>query len=82
MQMALLDGLFINLECPNCDYGMDVELLSVQLQETVFCPCCKVTIELVDADASVYASQRELDSAMNGLTRELNKLNQTITFNI
>ena len=44
--MSLIDGLFVVLNCPNCGYGMDVEIRSVELQETAFCPCCKVAIQL------------------------------------
>ena len=64
--MGLFDGLFLPLECPNCNYGMDVELLSVRLEATIFCPCCKITIQLVDADASVHGSQKEIESAIKG----------------
>ncbi len=64
--MGLFDGLFLTLECPNCNYGMDVELLSVRLEATIFCPCCKITIQLVDADASVHGSQKEIESAIKG----------------
>ena len=43
--MDLFDGLFLIMACPNCSYGMDVELRSVQSSEaTTFCPCCKITI--------------------------------------
>ena len=29
---------FVTLDCPNCCYGMDVELISIQLQERMFLP--------------------------------------------
>ena len=32
--MDLFDGLFVTQACPNCNYGMDVELLSVRLEAT------------------------------------------------
>ena len=80
--MDFLDDLFLTLECPNCDYGMDVELLSVRLQETTFCPCCKVTIQLVDADASVHGAQEEIESAMKDFESQLKNLNKTMRFRI
>ena len=80
--MSLIDGLFIVVNCPKCGYGMDVELRSVELQETVFCPCCKVATQLVDANASLYGAQEEIDSAINDLQRQLKKLNKTFTFKI
>ena len=80
--MSLIDGLFVVLNCPNCGYGMDVEIRSVELQDTVFCPCCKVAIRLVDANASVHGAQEEIDSAIKDLQSEFKKLNQTFKFKI
>ena len=80
--MSLIDGLFIVANCPRCSYGMDVELRSVELQETVFCPCCKVAIQLVDENASLYGAQEEIDSALESLQREIKKLNKTFKFKI
>ena len=62
--MNLFDGLFVTLACPKCNYEMDVELLSVRLEATTFCPCCKMTIRLVDADSSVHGAQEEIESAL------------------
>lgn len=58
--MSLFDGLFLTLACPKCSYEMDEELLSVRLEATAFCPCCKVTIRLFDADQAVPNLQRRL----------------------
>ncbi len=80
--MDLFDGLFVIVGCPNCNYGMDVELLSVRLEATTFCPCCKVTIQLADADASVHGSQEEIESAMKDIESQLRKLNKTVRFKI
>ena len=80
--MDLFDGLFITMNCPKCDYGMDVELLSARLQERTFCPCCKVAIQLVDADASVHGAQEDIESTMKDFEREIRKLNSTLKFKI
>ena len=80
--MSLFDGLFVTLACPKCSYEMDVEILSARLEETVFCPCCKVTIQLVDADASVHGAQEEIESALKDFESQLNKLNTTIRFTV
>ena len=75
--MNLSKGIFVAMPCPVCGYTMDVELLSVHLEEIVFCPCCKVTIQLVDDGASVHAAQQEIESAIEDLRNTVNKLNQT-----
>ena len=80
--MNLFDGLFVTLPCPNCSYEMDVELLSVRLEATTFCPCCKVTIRLVDADASVHGAQEEIESALKDLESQLKNLNTTTRFTV
>lgn len=80
--MNLFDGLFVTLACPKCNYEMDVELLSVRLEETTFCPCCKVTIQLVDSDESVHGTQKKMESALKDFESQLKKLNTTIQFKI
>ena len=80
--MYPLGDLFVIVHCPKCEYGSDVALRSVELQEIVFCPCCKVAIQLVDANASVHGAQKEIDSAIKELRREFNKLNKTLTIKI
>lgn len=80
--MELFDGLFLTLACPKCNYGMEVELLAVRLEATVFCPCCKVTVQLVDADASVHGSQNEIQAALKDFESQLKDLNRTIRFKI
>ena len=80
--MDLFDGLFVNVDCPSCCYGMDVELSSVRLEATTFCPCCKISIHLMDTEASLHGAQEDIDLAMQDLQRELKKLNTTITFKI
>ena len=80
--MNLFDGLFVTLVCPKCNYEMDVELLTVRLETTTFCPCCKVTIQLVDADASAHIAQKEIESALKDFESQLKKLNTTIRFKI
>ena len=76
--MNLLDSTFIILDCPNCGFGTDIQLMSVKLQETVFCPCCKVNIQLVDVDASAHAADKSIHAAVDDLQRELKKLQKTI----
>ena len=82
MAMDLFDGLFLTLDCPNCDYGMDVEILSVRLETMTLCPCCKLAIQLVDADASVHGAQEKIGSALNDLEDQLKELNKTTRFEI
>ena len=80
MTVNLFDGLFVTLACPKCSYEIDVELLSVRLEATTFCPCCKVTVQLVDADASVHGTQEKIESALKDLESQFKELNTTLRF--
>ena len=80
--MNISKGIFVAMPCPVCGYAMDVELLSVYLEERVFCPCCKVAIRLVDNDASLYGAQQEVESAIGDLRSTLNQLNKAIRIRI
>ena len=80
--MTLFNNHFVSLECPGCGYAMDVQFLSVRLEETIFCSCCKLSVRLQDGGASAHRAQRDIEEAMNDLERELGNLNQTFTMRI
>ena len=65
--MNRFERLFVNLDCPNCRYGMDVELRSIELQAVIFCPCCKIAIQLNDSDASVDRAQKDIGAAIRNI---------------
>ena len=77
--MSLLDDHYIAVDCPECGYPMDVQLRTIRLQEIVFCSACKVSIQLVDESASAHRANEKLDSALNDLRREFQKLDKAIT---
>lgn len=69
--MKLLDGAFLSVDCPRCGYAIDVELVSIRLESTIFCPCCKGRIQLVDGEASLHRAQKEIERAINNFSRNL-----------
>ena len=80
--MDITKGVFISIPCPSCGYAVDVELLSVRLQERVFCSCCKIRIQLIDDDATVFVVQEKIDAGFEELKKTVEKLNTTITIKI
>ena len=80
--MDITKGVFVSVPCPSCGYEVDIELLSVRLQERVFCPCCKIRIQLIDHDATVFGSQVKVEAAFEDLKKTVEKLNTTITIKI
>ena len=80
--MQHFDRQFVALNCPKCGYAIDVQLLSLQLEETVFCPACKTRIQLVDVDASAHRAKVDIDSSMTEIQRRLKELGKSLKFKI
>ena len=80
--MDITKGVFVSMPCPSCGYGVDVELLSVRLEERVYCPCCKIRIQLIDDDATVFGAQDRIEAAVEDLKKTVEKLNTTIKIKI
>jgi len=74
-----LDRAWLSAPCPRCTYEVEFTMLQARLEETVYCPCCKGTIRLVDETASVEGSKRDIDNAVNELEQSLAKLNRAFT---
>ena len=71
------DHAWLSVACPRCTYDVDFTMLQARLEETIYCPCCKSTIRLVDETASVEGGKRDIDNAMKELEQSLSKLNRT-----
>ena len=80
--MDITKGVFVSVPCPSCGYGLDVELLSVRLEEGVFCPCCKIRIQLIDDDATLFGTQERIEAAFEDLKKTVGTLNTSITIKI
>jgi len=65
---------FVDLACPRCRYAFDVQLLDVRLQARVFCPNCKVGVQLVDEEATAEVGLRKVNRAVSDLERALRQL--------
>ncbi len=58
-----LETFFLETPCPRWGYVQEVELLDLRLHRRIFCPACKSSIQLIDADARHTALER-VDQAM------------------
>ena len=72
--MIDLNHTWIEMECPNCGYIDEVQLVDVKTEKTIFCHNCKESIELRDSDARVHHGIE----TVNNLNRELEKIFKTI----
>jgi len=77
--MSIFDRHFIPVNCPSCNYPVDVQFLSLRLEEVIFCPCCKASIRLHDETASAFGADKEISNALTSLSDSLKDLGGTIT---
>jgi Zn finger protein HypA/HybF involved in hydrogenase expression len=60
----------LEVECPKCTYPIWVKYSEIVVEVAVLCPCCRVTIALVDTRASMALAgveiEREIDSVLKG----------------
>ncbi len=72
--MIDLEYQWIEIDCPNCRYGISIMLQAVKLQEICYCHNCKKRIQLVDNDASTHTSINKIDLELKKLDKALKKL--------
>jgi len=72
----LSDGIlrqWIDVDCPGCDFGFEVQLLDVRVQAYTRCPCCRQRIRLIDGGGSTFGALEDIDQAMRSLEQTLRK---------
>jgi transcription initiation factor TFIIIB Brf1 subunit/transcription initiation factor TFIIB len=66
-----LSYLTIELNCPKCNFLVEVILKQVTAEETILCPGCLIEIQLIDEGKSVERAQHDIDEALNDYFRSL-----------
>jgi len=72
--MFNLDEIWIDIECPKCNYSFEIQMIDVRLEKVVYCPNCKCSIQLHDSDASVHTSTRDINIALSDLDKTIKNL--------
>lgn len=80
--MYIFDRTFLEIPCPRCSYEVDIQFRQVVLEDVVFCPCCKVRIQLSDNKASGHRARQSTHYALTKLQEEIKNLNKALTFNL
>lgn len=65
---------WIDLNCPACGYGMEVQLIDAWAQTSRWCPCCRRLIRLAEPDGSLSSGLAAADRAMERLRRSLERM--------
>lgn len=68
-----LEQIWISINCPNCKYSFEIQMIDAKLQNTVICNNCKSIIRLVDQSASVHTSINSINEAFKNLENTLKK---------
>lgn len=69
--MINFNNLWVGIECPKCGYQDDVMLIDVKTEKTIFCHNCKVTIKLIDENASVHTGITKMGNSLKELENTL-----------
>lgn len=64
----------VTMECPGCQYPVEVLLNQIMAEETIICPGCRQEVQLRDERSSVKHAQSEMDAAVAQLQRQMHRL--------
>lgn len=61
----------VEVDCPACQYPIWVTWAEIVVQAVVRCPCCRIQIQLRDAEGSMQNAgqiiEQEINQALKGL---------------
>lgn len=82
--VKLLDAsfTFVPIPRPACGYPLDVQVRSIRPEGRALCPCCRIAIAVVDADASTYIASIPMNEAMADLQVAVNNLSTNLTLKL
>jgi len=63
--------IWIDFECPNCGFQIEVQLIDVKTEKTVFCHNCKANILLSDNEASTHTGIENMNKALYELEKTI-----------
>lgn len=69
-----LSKVWIDYQCPNCDYQDEIQLIDAKSEKVVFCHNCKIQIQFQDSDASVHTGIATINKAAEELANIFKKL--------
>jgi len=71
--MIDIENIWIDINCPKCNFSFGVKIIDVKLQSNVICHNCKISINLIDNNVTTHLSVKNIN-------RELNKLKNLLKF--
>lgn len=59
----------VSVECPNCQFQIDILLKQVIAEETIICPGCLHDIKLIDEGSATLHANRDINNAPDELIK-------------
>ena len=59
--------IWIEIECPKCNYQDEVQLIDAKSEKSIFCNNCKCVIQLQDSEASIHTGIESINNAFKDL---------------
>lgn len=72
--MVDFNKIWVDFNCPKCNYADSVQLVDVKSEKTIFCNNCKIKIHLTDNEASVHSGIDKMTKSLNDLEKTLKKI--------
>ncbi|QHS55457.1 hypothetical protein GWR56_07855 [Mucilaginibacter sp. 14171R-50] len=72
--MIDFNSIWIDIECPQCKYIDEIQLIDAKAEKLRFCNNCKVKIQLKDSDGSVHSNIETINNAFKGLEEIFKKI--------
>jgi transcription elongation factor Elf1 len=71
--MIDLSYIWIDFECPECNYQDQIQLIDIKCEKTIYCNNCKISIQLEDNDASTHEGIETINKAFDDLNNLFEK---------
>lgn len=71
-----LDRALVEVSCPSCGYGIEIQVLDARTQVWRRCSCCRVQTRLIEPDGSLsvevdsaHKAMRDLENMIEGMIK-------------
>lgn len=65
--MKNLNYLWIDIQCPKCNYIDKTQLIDAKTERQIYCHNCKIIIQLKDDNASVHCGIENVNKALKSI---------------
>lgn len=63
----------VTIDCPNCQFQIDILIKQVIAEETIICPGCLSDIHFIDEGSSAVHANQEINNSFDDLTKSIRK---------